>query len=228
MKYYNVKTREIKEFTEEELEIENHNNKWIQYDIALNKIVIASINGYKVFPKDELGINRNNIITLLEYYKPIDHNSAFKIAKYYKVCPYCVGKLEDKNNVLILDCREDFSNIKKMQIDIYSEVSCCNNTYLIPFPKTKSTLARADFLKNELEQGKTVILKYLIKSMNIEILIDLIEVLEIDSSNDYEIMHEILNNNLYLDITNIENSDSELDISDSLKDEILFYLQFRR
>lgn len=210
MKYYNIKTREIREFTPYELDIENYHNQWIQYDIALNKIVIVSINGYKVFPKDELGINRNNIITLLEYYKPIDHNSAFKIAKYYKICAYCLSKLENKNNILILDCRENFSNIKKMQMDVYNEVSCCNNTYLIPFAKTKSNKEKANFIECELEQDKNFLVSYKIKSLGVEILIDLLDVLEIDLSNDYEIMSEILNNNLYLDIKNIENNDSEL------------------
>lgn len=230
MKYYNLKTKEIREFTKEELEIENSNNKWIEHDIILNKIVIVSMNNYKVFPKDELGINRNNIITLLKYYKPIDYNSAFKIAKYYKICAYCLSKLENKNNILILDCRENFSNIKKMQIDIYKEVFCCNNTYLVPFAKTKSTLARADFFKNELEQGKTIVLSYGIKTLDIEILIDLLEVLELncDNDSDYEIMRKIFSDNLYLSIKHNGNIECKVSKLNALKQKILRYLKNRR
>ncbi len=108
MKYYNVKTKEIREFTQEELESENHHNQWIEHDIILNKIVIVSINDYKVFPKDELGLNKRKILPLLKYFKPVNKESAFKIAKYYKICPYCLAKLEDENNILIIDCRENF------------------------------------------------------------------------------------------------------------------------
>lgn len=225
MKYYNLKTKEIREFTEEELEVENHHNQWIEYDVVLNKIVIASINDYRIFPKDELGLNKRKILPLLEYFKPVSKESALKIGKYYKICPYCLGKLENKNNVLILDCREDFSNIKKMQLDVYNEVSCCNNTYLIPFSKTKSTGARADFIRNELELGKTVILKYVIKSLNIEILIDLINVLELDLNNNYEIMSEILNNNLYLAIKHNGNIECKTSKLNTLKQKILLYLK---
>lgn len=226
MKYYNLKTKEIREFTKkEELEAENHNNQWIDYDTILNKIVIVSVNDYKIFPKDELGLNKRKILPLLEYFKPVSKESAFKIAKYYKVCPYCLGSLEDKNSILILDCREDFSNIKKMQLDVYNEVSCCNNTYLIPFPKTKSTKARADFIRDELEQGKTVVLNYSIKSLNIEILINLIDVLELNLNNDYEIIRKIFNDNLYLGIKHDGIIECETAILNTLKRQILFYLK---
>lgn len=229
MKYYNVKTREIREFTPEELSIENHHNQWVSYDTILNKIVIVSINDYRIFPKDELGLNKRKILPLLEYYTPVDQNSSLKIAKYYKICPYCLETLEYNNSSLILDCREDFTNIKKMQIDIYKEVFCCNNTYIIPFAKTKSTLARADFLRNELEQGKTVILQYSIKSMNIEILIDLIEVLELDCNNgsDYEIMRKIFKDKSYLAIKNADILETEEVIIDDLEQQILYYLSRR-
>ncbi|XZL62946.1 hypothetical protein ACSXBG_17085 (plasmid) [Clostridium perfringens] len=227
MKYYNVKTKEIREFTQEELESENHHNQWIEHDIILNKIVVASINDYRIFPKDELGLNKRKILPLLEYFKPVSKESAFKIAKYYKVCPYCLGSLEDKNNILILDCREDFSNIKKMQLDVYNEVSCCNNTYLIPFSKTKSTKLRADFIKNELEQGKTVVLKYSIKSLDIEILIDLVNVLELNLKNDYEIMRKIFKDKSYLAIKDGCIFQTEDVVIDDLERQILYYLSRR-
>lgn len=227
MKYYNVKTKEIRGFTQEELESENHHNQWIEHDIILNKIVIASINDYRIFPKDELGLNKRKILPLLEYFRPVSKESAFKIAKYYKVCPYCLGRLEDKNNILILDCREDFSNIKKMQLDVYNEVSCCNNTYLIPFSKTKSTKLRADFIKNELEQGKTVVLKYSIKSLDIEILIDLVNVLELNLKNDYEIMRKIFKDKSYLAIKDGYILQTEDVIINDLERQILYYLSRR-
>lgn len=227
MKYYNLKTKEIREFTKEELEIENHHNQWIEYDVILNKIVITSINDCKIFPKDELGLNAKKIIPLLKYFKPVNKESALKIAKYYKICPYCLGSLEDKNNILILDCREDFSNIKKMQLDVYNEVSCCNNTYLIPFSKTKSTKLRADFIKNELEQGKTVVLKYSIKSLDIEILIDLVNVLELNLKNDYEIMRKIFKDKSYLAIKDGYILQTEDVIINDLERQILYYLSRR-
>lgn len=225
MKYYNVKTKEIREFTKEELESENHHNQWIEHDIILNKIVIVSINDYKVFPKDELGLNKRKILPLLKYFKPVNKESAFKIAKYYKICPYCLAKLEDENNILIIDCRENFSNIKKMQLDVYNEVFCCNNTYLIPFPKTKSTKARADFIRDELEQGKTVILNYSIKSLHVEVLINLADILELNLKNDYEIMSKIFNDNLCLAIKHNGNVEYETAMLDKLKRKILFYLK---
>ena len=227
MKYYNLKTKEIREFTKEELEIENHHNQWIEYDVILNKIVITSINDCKIFPKDELGLNAKKIIPLLKYFKPVNKESAFKIAKYYKICPYCLAKLEDENNILIIDCREDFSNIKKMQLDVYNEVSCCNNTYLIPFSKTKSTKLRADFIKNELEQGKTVVLKYSIKSLDIEILIDLVNVLELNLKNDYEIMRKIFKDKSYLAIKDGYILQTEDVIINDLERQILYYLSRR-
>ena len=225
MKYYYVKTKEIREFTQEELESENHHNQWIEHDIILNKIVIVSINDYKVFPKDELGLNKRKILPLLKYFKPVNKESAFKIAKYYKICPYCLAKLEDENNILIIDCRENFSNIKKMQLDVYNEVFCCNNTYLIPFPKTKSTKARADFIRDELEQGKTVILNYSIKSLHVEVLINLADILELNLKNDYEIMSKIFNDNLCLAIKHNGNVEYETAMLDKLKRKILFYLK---
>ena len=225
MKYYNVKTKEIREFTQEKLESENHHNQWIEHDIILNKIVIVSINDYKVFPKDELGLNKRKILPLLKYFKPVNKESAFKIAKYYKICPYCLAKLEDENNILIIDCRENFSNIKKMQLDVYNEVFCCNNTYLIPFPKTKSTKARADFIRDELEQGKTVILNYSIKSLHVEVLINLADILELNLKNDYEIMSKIFNDNLCLAIKHNGNVEYETAMLDKLKRKILFYLK---
>lgn len=225
MKYYNVKTKEIREFTQEELESENHHNQWIEHDIILNKIVIVSINDYKVFPKDELGLNKRKILPLLKYFKPVNKESAFKIAKYYKICPYCLAKLEDENNILIIDCRENFSNIKKMQLDVYNEVFCRNNTYLIPFPKTKSTKARADFIRDELEQGKTVILNYSIKSLHVEVLINLADILELNLKNDYEIMSKIFNDNLCLAIKHNGNVEYETAMLDKLKRKILFYLK---
>ena len=225
MKYYNVKTKEIREFTQEELESENHHNQWIEHDIILNKIVIVSINDYKVFPKDELGLNKRKILPLLKYFKPVNKESAFKIAKYYKICPYCLAKLEDENNILIIDCRENFSNIKKMQLDVYNEVFCCDNTYLIPFPKTKSTKARADFIRDELEQGKTVILNYSIKSLHVEVLINLADILELNLKNDYEIMSKIFNDNLCLAIKHNGNVEYETAMLDKLKRKILFYLK---
>lgn len=227
MKYYNLKTKEIREFTEEELQTENHHNQWIEYGIVLNKIVIVSINDYKIFPKDELGLNKRKILPLLEYFKPINKESAFKIAKYYKICPYCLTKLNNENSILILDCRENFSNIKKMQLDIYNEVSCCNNTYLIPFFKTKSTGARADFIRNELEQGKTVILNYSIKSLDIEILIDLVNVLELNLKNDYEIMRKIFKDKSYLAIKDGYIIQTEDVIINDLERQILYYLSRR-
>lgn len=227
MKYYNLKTKEIREFIKEELEIENHHNQWIEYDVILNKIVITSINDCKIFPKDELGLNAKKIIPLLKYFKPVNKESALKIAKYYKICPYCLGSLEDKNNILILDCREDFSNIKKMQLDVYNEVSCCNNTYLIPFSKTKSTKLRADFIKNELKQGKTVVLKYSIKSLDIEILIDLVNVLELNLKNDYEIMRKIFKDKSYLAIKDGCIFQTEDVVIDDLERQILYYLSRR-
>ena len=227
MKYYNLKTKEIREFTEEELQTENHHNQWIEYGIVLNKIVIVSINDYKIFPKDELGLNKRKILPLLEYFKPINKESAFKIAKYYKICPYCLTKLNNENSILILYCRENFSNIKKMQLDIYNEVSCCNNTYLIPFSKTKSTGARADFIRNELEQGKTVILNYSIKSLDIEILIDLVNVLELNLKNDYEIMRKIFKDKSYLAIKDGYIIQTEDVIINDLERQILYYLSRR-
>lgn len=227
MKYYNIKTREIREFTQEELEIENNNNKWIEYDIILNKIVIVSMNNYKVFPKDELGLNAKKIIPLLEYFKPVSKESALKIGKYYKICPYCLGKLENKNNVLILDCREDFSNIKKMQLNIYNEVFCCNNTYLIPFAKTKSNKEKANFIECELEQDKNFLVSYKIKSLGVEILIDLLDVLEIDLSSDYEIMQKIFKDKSYLAIKNDNTIETEEIVIDDLEQQILYYLSRR-
>ena len=102
---------------------------------------------------------------------------------------------------------------------------CCNNTYLIPFPKTKSTKARADFIRDELEQGKTVILNYSIKSLHVEVLINLADILELNLKNDYEIMSKIFNDNLCLAIKHNGNVEYETAMLDKLKRKILFYLK---
>ena len=228
MKYFNLITKEIKEMTDMEFELANYNEQWIKYDIVLNKIVVTSINDYRVFPKDELGINKAKILPLLQYFKPVNKESGLKIARYYKVCPYCLSKLDNKNGVIILDCRENFCNIKKMQLDVYNEVSCCNNTYIIPFSKTQSTKARADYIRNKLEQKELVILNYSIKSLNIEVIVKPINILKMDLNDDYEIMKKIFNDKLYLGIKNNDILEHEEVVTDALEKRILCYLKYRR
>lgn len=253
MKYLNLINKEVRYFDIEELEEANKHGQWINYDIVENKIVLVSINDYKVFPKDELGVNRSKIIPLLQYFKPINKESALKIGKYYRVCPYCSEELVIKD-ILILDCREQFSNIKKMQLDVYNEVSCCSNTYSIPFPKTKSNIERANYIKSMLDSNATVFINYLIKSLNVEILIglesffklDFTELIDIRNKrlieeeyecfeevsikylDDYLVMQKIFKDNLYLAIKEQGEIISDEVILDDLKRQILYYLNRRR
>lgn len=149
MEYFNIKTKEIRFFKDNDFKLLDDKELWLDYSVIKNKIVLLTINGYKIFPKDELGFNKNKVLPLLEIYKPATIDSALKIAKYYKVCPYCLGRLEYSNNIII-DCRGNFHNIKKMQTDLYYDISCCGNSYLIAVDKTLSNRARAKYIEETL------------------------------------------------------------------------------
>ena len=229
MEYFNLITKEVKDMTEMEFELVNHNGQWIEHDIILNKIVIVSISNFKIFPKDELGLNKEKILPLLEYFKPASKESAIKIAKYYKVCPYCSKEL-DNNNLLILDCKESFLNVSKMQFDAYSEISCCGNTYLVPFRKTLGTKHKAEFLKEQLLAGSTALCSFKIDAMYLEVLVplrDLAKYLKIDKITDYKIMKSIFDNKEYLAIKNNDVLEHEEVIIDNLEQQILYYLSRR-
>lgn len=231
MKYFNLTSKEIRDFKDkEELEFENNSGNWIENDIVLNKIVLASINNYRIFPRDELGLNKQKILPLLEYFKPVNKESAFKIAKYYKVCPYCTKELNN-NNFLILDCKESFLNITKMQFDVYSEINCCGNEYLVPLKKTLGTKHKAEFLKEQLLAGSTILCSFKIDAMYLEVLVplrDLAKYLKIDKITDYKIMKSIFDNKEYLAIKNDGALEHEEVIIDDLEQQILYYLKNRR
>jgi len=78
-----------------------------------------------------------------------------------------------------------------------------------------------------LEQGKTVILNYSIKSLDIEILIDLVNVLELNLKNDYEIMRKIFKDKSYLAIKDGYIIQTEDVIINDLERQILYYLSRR-
>ncbi|MBP3915924.1 hypothetical protein [Clostridium sp.] len=241
MKYFNLVTKEVRKFDNKEVfEFENRSGHWIENDIVKNNIVISSANNYKIFNgKDELGFNKRKIVKLLELYSPVTKDIAKKIAKFYKVCPYCQSTLDEEKTVLVLDCRENFANIKKMQVDVYNEVSCCGCTYKIPFPKTYSNRAKADYIREKIESDALIIVDFNIKSLGISVMIKLYDFLSIDfsdinkNSNDKRVelklsnvkaMQKILNDNLYLGILLNDDIVDDEDIVDIKKD-IINYLE---
>lgn len=227
MEYFNIKTKEIRFFKDSDFKLLDDKELWLDYSIIKNKIVLLTINGYKIFPKDELGLNRAAIMKFIEFSQPATIDSAEKIARYYKVCPYCSKPLEVNSANVIIDCRSNFSNIKKMQVDLYTEVSCCLKTYSIPFNKTLSNKAKAEFIKENLERNAMVIILYKRELRNIEVFIDFNTLIEhcknkdIDINGVYEylVLGEIIKNDLYMYIK--KNGDIVCEDIDKIKMEVL-------
>lgn len=226
MEYFNLKTKEIRHFKEHEYDAIFDKELWIDSSIIKNKIVLLTINDYKIFPKDELGLNRDNVLKLLNISEPATIDTAYKIAKYYKVCPYCLKSLEISDN-LIIDCRGKFSNIKKMQVDVYSEVSCCSTVFYIPFDKVLGNNAKAEFIKGKMQNNAIPCVLYRIGSKDIEVIIDFNKLLEhcfnrnidVNTEDDFKILNEIIRNDLYLYIK--KNGNIVYENIDRIKMEVL-------
>lgn len=234
MKYFNLTSKEIRDFKDkEELEFENNSGNWIENKTVQDKIVLASVNDYRIFSgRDELGFNKKKIAPLLTHFKPVTKEIAKKIGKYYCICGYCSSNLES-NKITIIDCREDFSNIKKMQTDVYWESYCCNTTYTIPFPKIKSNREKAEYIKDRLKSNDNLIILFSIKSLNTEVLIKASDFFNLDFSllvkeNSNE-ENDLLNLDNYLVMKEIFSKNIAMNISENiLKRKILDYLlQFR-
>lgn len=160
MEVFNLKKCLYEDVSDDEYEF--NSNIYILKNKAKNNIIMVSANDYKCFPKDELGFNKNKVVGLLKYFKPASKEHANMIANYYKVCPYCLRKINiiDEDNSLIIDIKSDFNNIKNMTFDIYNSVVCCGNEYRIGFSKLSSTEEKANYFKKKLEDDTLVVVEY--------------------------------------------------------------------
>ena len=160
MEVFNLKKCSYEDVSYDEYEF--NSDIYILKNKAKNNIIMVSANDYRCFPKDELGFNKNKVISLLKYFKPATREHANMIANYYKVCPYCAREIDiiNEHNSLIIDVKSDFNNIKNMTFDIYNSVVCCSHEYRISFSKLSSTEEKADYFDKKLEDGVLVVVEY--------------------------------------------------------------------
>ena len=160
MEVFNLKKCSYEDVSYDEYEF--NSDIYILKNKAKNNIIMVSANDYRCFPKDELGFNKQKVISLLQYFKPATKAHANMIANYYKVCPFCKREIDiiNENNSLIIDVKSDFNNIKKMTFDIYNSVVCCSNEYRISFSKLSSTKEKVDYFEKKLKDDVLVVVEY--------------------------------------------------------------------
>lgn len=160
MEVFNLKKCQYENISD--IEYESNETIYIDKDKAKNNIILVSLNKYKCFPKDELGLNKKNVVSLLQYFKAATSEHANMIANYYQICPCCLREIDvkDEDCSLIIDVKSDFNNIANMTFDIYSNVVCCTHEYRIAFSKLSSTEEKTEHFKKKLEDGITVVVEY--------------------------------------------------------------------
>ncbi|VYU68077.1 hypothetical protein [Clostridium butyricum] len=215
MRYVNLLTKEVNNWCESDVKQFDTGANVLLDDLD-NKIVLVSLNNYKLFnSSDVLGFEKNNLRHYLNSgYKAWGDLSKNTISRLYNLCD-CGAELPqpiDKERMIILDCDKDFNAVGNMKFNIVQSCVCgeCGDILEISTKPTKPTSERAALLRECMQLGNDVIIRasYRVDNIKYNIHININEFVKLPflefTNWEYRKIINRVENSIYCDANNID------------------------